>query len=119
MSTPTSAARVDELASVRRFPCRAGGHGTQLGVEAVGDPLHPRQAGQATIEGLGGEHLHVPATGAEAHDLTFAGQRLETVATDWAGDDEVDAVRPDVDGRQGASRLSVQEWPLRQTISRR
>ena len=98
-----------------------GGHGTQLGVEAVGDPLHPRQAGQATIEGLGGEQLHVPATGAEADDLTFAGQRLETVATDWAGDDEVDAVRADVDGRQGASLLerpATVAAPAR-TISRR
>ena len=68
----------------------------------------------------GGEHLHVAAPGAEADDLAFAGQRLETITTDGAGDDEVDAVRADVDrpARALAGRAS-NGGRFRQPISRR
>ncbi len=67
----------------------------------------------------GRQNLHVAATGAEADDLAFACQGLEAIAADRAGDDEVDAVRADVDGTQGAGRVSVHVRPLRSTVSRR
>ena len=53
------------------------------------------------------EHLHVAAAVAEADDLLLAGQRLEAVVADGAGDDEVEAVRADVEGGEAPTRSSI------------
>ena len=91
---------LDELAGVGRLADRARRDGAGDRVEPVGDALHPRQAGQPALQRVGREQLHVPAAGAEADHLPLGRQRLEAVAVDRAGDDEVDAVGADVDRRE-------------------
>ena len=91
---------VEELVGVDRLADGAGGDGPHGRPEAVGDVAHPAEGGDAAVDGVRRELLHVAAAVAEADDLPLARQRLEPVAADRAGDDEVEAVRADVERGQ-------------------
>ncbi len=87
-----------------------GGHGVDVGVVDLGEPNQLDQRVHAAIDGVGSEHLHVARARAETdHDL-LPGDHLERrtrpgrTAVDLAdpGDDHVERVGADVDGREGA-----------------
>ena len=86
-----------EFVASRTALVRDGAHRS---VVAIGESLHPLEARQPSTQGIGRQQLHVAAPRTEPDDLALAGQRLETVPTDGSGDDQVDAVRSDVDRRQ-------------------
>ena len=90
----------EELLGVGGLAHRARGHGAHRGAVAVDDAAHPLQRGDAPVDGVGVELLHVAAAVAEADHLPLAGERLEPVTADRAGDDEMEAVGADVERRQ-------------------
>ena len=102
-----AAGPVEEDTGVGRLAHGAGGDGAQRGAVAVDDAAHPAQAGDAPLDGRRRQLLHVAAPVAEADDLLLAGQRLEAVVADGAGDHEVEAVGADVEGGEHDAGLRL------------
>ena len=77
----------------------AGGHGADRCAVRRGDALHPAQRRDAAVDGVGRQLLHVAAAVAEPDGLLLASDDLVAVV-EHAGDDEVEAVRADVERGQ-------------------
>ena len=77
----------------------------------VGDPAEAGEGGDAAVDGLGRQLLHVARARPEPHDLLLAVEDLEAVVARRAGDDEVEAVGPEVDGGDGRSRFVRRAHP--------
>ena len=110
---------VEEDVGVGRLAHGAGGDGAQRGAVAVGDAAHPAQAGDAAVDGFGRHLLHVAAAVPEPDDLLLPGQRLEAVAADGPGDDEVEAVGADVERGQDVPPVGGGARARRRALSRR
>ena len=91
---------VEELVGVHRLADGAGGDGPHGRPEAGGDLAHPPEGGDAAVDGVRRQHLHVAAAVAQADDLLLARQGLEPIGPDRAGDEEVEAVRADIERGQ-------------------
>ena len=87
--------RLQEVVPVLGLPHGAGGHGVDLGAEAVGDAAEPAEGGDAPLDGVGRQLLHVARPRAEPDDLLVAGQDVEAVVAGRTGDDEMNAVGAD------------------------
>ena len=105
------AGALEEFGAVVGLTHRARGDGVHLCIRGVGDPPEAGEGGDTAVDRLGRQLLHLARARPQPHDLLLAVEDLEAVVARRAGDDEVEAVGPQVDGGDGRSRFVRRAHP--------
>ncbi len=77
-----------------------GRHRVQLRVVAVDEKAEPAERVDPAVDRVGREPLHVAGPRSEPDDLLLAVDDVESVVAGRAGDDEMERVGADIDGRE-------------------